>query len=195
MSVTSELRRRVRAGRSQSRYEPCVPSPAKHPPAGSGWIHEIKHDGIRILAQRDAHRIRLLTRNGVDFAERFPLVVAAVAELPARSCVVDGEAIACDEKGLSVFERIRWRRHDNAVTLCAFDLLELDGEDLRREPIEVRKATLKGLVRDLEQALRSIAISKTTALSFTNRPARSAARASFPSGSARRTNRAARRTG
>jgi bifunctional non-homologous end joining protein LigD len=58
-----------------------------------------------------------------------------------------GGAIACDEKGLSVFDMIRYRQHDHAVTLCAFDLLELDGEDLRREPIEVRKATLKGLLR------------------------------------------------
>jgi bifunctional non-homologous end joining protein LigD len=147
MSVTSELRRRVRAERSLSRYEPCLPSPAKHPPAGSGWIHEIKHDGFRIIAQREVDRVRLITRNGHDFSGRFPLIVAAIAALPAQSCVLDGEAIACDERGLSVFEMIRWRRHDNAVTLCAFDLLELDGEDLRREPIEVRKATLKGLLR------------------------------------------------
>ena len=92
-------------------------------------------------------RVRLITRNGYDFSERFPLIVAAVEALPAESCVVDGEAIACDERGLSVFEMIRWRQHDNGVSLCAFDLLELDGEDLRREPIEVRKATLKGLLR------------------------------------------------
>ena len=147
MSVTSEVRRRVRAERPLPRYEPCLPSPAQQPPAGSGWIHEIKHDGFRILAQRDANRIRLLTRNSYDFSERYPLIVAAVEALPAVSCVLDGEAIACDERGLSVFDMIRWRQHDNAVTLCAFDLLELDGEDLRREPIQVRKATLKGLLR------------------------------------------------
>jgi bifunctional non-homologous end joining protein LigD len=91
--------------------------------------------------------LRLITRNGHDFASRFPLIVAAVAALPARSCVVDGEAIACEKNGLSVFEMIRWRQNDSGVTHCAFDLLELDGEDLRREPIEVRKATLKGLLR------------------------------------------------
>ena len=91
--------------------------------------------------------MRLITRNGYDFSERFPLILAAVEALPARSCVVDGEAIACDARGLSVFEMIRWRQHDHAVTLCAIDLLELDGQDLRREPIEVRKATLKGLLR------------------------------------------------
>jgi bifunctional non-homologous end joining protein LigD len=147
MSVARELRRRVSAEQSQPRFEPCLPRLAKQPPAGPGWIHEIKHDGFRIIAQREADTARLITRNGHDFSRRFPLIVAAVAALPARSCILDGEAIACDDKGLSVFEMIRWRQHDNAVTLCAFDLLELDGEDLRREPIEVRKATLKGLLR------------------------------------------------
>jgi bifunctional non-homologous end joining protein LigD len=147
MSVMSELRRRVRAERPLSRFEPCLPSPAKHPPAGNGWIHEIKHDGFRIIAHREADSVRLITRNGHDFSSRFPLIVAAIAALPVRSCVLDGEAIACDERGLSVFDTIRWQQHDNAVALCTFDLLELDGEDLRREPIETRKATLKSLLR------------------------------------------------
>ena len=147
MSVTRELRRRVHAERAQPQFEPCLPRLAKQPPAGPGWIHEIKHDGFRIIAQREADSVRLVTRNGHDFSGRFPLISSAVAALPVQSCTVDGEAIACDERGLSVFEMIRWRQHDNAVTLCAFDLLELEGEDLRREPIEVRKATLKGLLR------------------------------------------------
>ena len=147
MSVTRELGRRIRADRSQPRFEPCLPRLAKHPPTGSGWIHEIKHDGFRIIAQRDAAGVRLLTRKGLDLSDRFILAASAIASLPARSCVVDGEAIAYDERGLSVFEMVRWHQHDTAVTLCAFDLLELDGEDLRREPIEVRKATLKGLLR------------------------------------------------
>jgi bifunctional non-homologous end joining protein LigD len=147
MSVTRELRRRVRADQSLPRYEPCLPRSAKEPPAGPGWIHEIKHDGFRIIAQREADSVQLFTRNGYDFSGRFPLIVAAIAALPARSCVLDGEAIACDNKGLSVFEMIRWRQHDGSVMLCAFDLLALDGEDLWREPIEVRKATLKGLLR------------------------------------------------
>ena len=136
-----ELTRRSR------RYEPCLPRPAKRPPVGPGWIHEIKHDGFRIVAHRYAGRVRLVTRNGYDFADRFPLVVEAIAALPVRSCVVDGEAIAVDINGLSVFDLIRYRRQDHAVTLCAFDLLELDGKDLRRTPIELRKAILKGLLR------------------------------------------------
>ena len=80
-------------------------------------------------------------------ADRFPLSRHDRGLCRRDHACIDGEAIACDERGLSVFDMIRWRQHDNAVTLCAFDLLELDGEDLRREPIEVRKATLKGLLR------------------------------------------------
>ena len=147
MSVARELQRRIHADKSERRFEPCLPRLAKQPPAGPGWIHEIKHDGFRIIAHRDAGGVRLITRKGFDLADRFILAATAIASLPARSCVIDGEAIACDQRGLSVFDLIRWRQHDNAVTLCAFDLLELDGEDLRREPIEVRKATLKGLLR------------------------------------------------
>ena len=153
MSVTRELRRRVRADQSQLRFEPCLPRLAKRPPVGPGWIHEIKHDGFRIIAQRDAAGVRLLTRKGFDLAERFILAATAVSTLPARSCVIDGEAIACDERGLSVFDMIRWRQPDSAVSLCAFDLLELDGEDLRRDPIEVRKATLKALLRRAQSGI------------------------------------------
>src|SRR5208283_1155322 len=94
MSVLRELKRRVR------RYEPCLPRPAKEPPAGPGWIHEIKHDGFRILAELDGGGVRLITRKGFDLAQRFPLAAAAIAALPARSCIVDGEAIACDANGL-----------------------------------------------------------------------------------------------
>ena len=147
MSVARELRRRLRADPARSSFEPCLPRPAKEPPAGPGWIHEIKHDGFRIIARRNAAGLHLITRNGYDFADCFPLIVEAIAGLPAGSCVVDGEAIAVDKNGLSVFDLIRYRRQDHVVTLCAFDLLELDGEDLRATPIEVRKATLKGLLR------------------------------------------------
>ncbi len=135
MSVSRELKRRV------GRYEPCLPRLAKEPPAGPGWIHEIKHDGFRILAELDAGGAKLITRKGFDLSKRFPLAAAGIAALPARSCIVDGEAIACDANGLSVFDLLRHRRQDDAVLLCAFDLLELDGVDLRREPIEVRKRT------------------------------------------------------
>ena len=99
MLVQRELRQNLRRDPSQLRFEPCLPRLAKEPPAGPGWLHEIKHDGFRIIARRDGAAVRLLTRNGYDFSERYPLIVAAVEALPAVSCVVDGEAIACDERG------------------------------------------------------------------------------------------------
>ena len=126
--------------------EPCLPRPAKEPPAGRGWIHEIKHDGFRIMARRADGRVRLLTRNGTNFANRFPQIVAAVTLLPVRSCLIDGEAVVCDESGLAVFELLRGYRHDAAAVLCAFDLLELDGGDLRRIPIEERRDALAKLL-------------------------------------------------
>jgi bifunctional non-homologous end joining protein LigD len=88
---------------------PCLPRPAKEPPAGPGWVHEIKHDGFRILARRDAERVRLFTRNGSDFTGRYPKIVAAVESLPVKSCLIDGEAIVVDERGLPVFDALRYR--------------------------------------------------------------------------------------
>jgi bifunctional non-homologous end joining protein LigD len=139
------LRERTRPGLGI--IEPCLPSPAKVPPSGPGWIHEIKHDGFRIMARRDSAGVRLFTRNGNDFTARFPLAVAAVAALPGRSFLIDGEAIVTNDKGLAVFELIRRARNGGAAVLCAFDLIELDGEDLRRAPIEHRKHKLARLVR------------------------------------------------
>jgi bifunctional non-homologous end joining protein LigD len=121
---------------------PCLPQRTEAPPAGSGWLHEIKYDGFRIMARRDARGVRLFTRNGYNFAARFPRIAEAVASLPVRSCLVDGEAIVVDTNGLSVFELIRYRRYDHAAVLCAFDLVEIDGEDLRCAPIEHRKRNL-----------------------------------------------------
>jgi len=137
----------LRSRRAVGFIEPCLPRPAKQPPVGPGWIHEIKHDGYRIMARRDAGGTRLLTRKGNDFTSRFPQVAAAVSALPVRSCLIDGEAIACDEAGLAVFDMIRRRRHEQIIVLCAFDLLELDGKDLRRDPIEARKRALARLLR------------------------------------------------
>src|SRR5213078_788774 len=81
--------------------EPCLPSPADRPPSGSDWIHEIKHDGYRLMARRDPISIRLLTRNGHDWSPRYPLIVEAVNALKVRSCLIDGEAVICDKNGLA----------------------------------------------------------------------------------------------
>jgi bifunctional non-homologous end joining protein LigD len=133
--------------RTHPAIEPCLPRPAKEPAAGDGWIHEIKHDGLRIMARRDARGVRLFTRNGYNFADRFLRIAAAVESLPVRSCFIDGEAIVVDANGLSVFDLIRHRQQERAAVLCAFDLIELDDEDLRRSPIEDRKSALAELLR------------------------------------------------
>ena len=88
------------------------------------------------MARRDESGVRLFSRNGYDFADRFSLIAKAIAALPVRSCFIDGEAIVVDSTGLSVFDLLRYRQHDGAAVLCAFDLIELDGKDLRPSPIE-----------------------------------------------------------
>src|SRR5215831_12393247 len=104
---------------------PASSNPAfRLPPSGPGWLHEIKHDGYRLMARRDPIGIRLLTRNGHDWAPRYPLIVEAVDRLKVRSCLIDGEAVACDENGLAVFQRLRRKPTGKHVFLYAFDLLE-----------------------------------------------------------------------
>ncbi len=125
---------------------PCLPSSAPRPPSGDGWLHEIKHDGFRVIARKDGKRVKLYSRPGNDLTYRFSLIVEALARLRSRSCIIDGEAVSCGEDGVASFDRIRYQRHDAAVFLYAFDLIELDGDDLRREPLAVRKATLASLL-------------------------------------------------
>ena len=137
------MRRRVRADQSFPRFDPCLPRPAREPPAGPDWIHEIKHDGFRILAHRRGRSVRLFSRNGHNFADRLPLASAALEALPVRSCVVDGEAIVCDDNGLAVFVSVRVRPARG----------ERRGH--RREPIEDRKRRLAGLLRSPYRAGRS----------------------------------------
>jgi bifunctional non-homologous end joining protein LigD len=126
--------------------EPCLPTSAPCPPSGEMWLHEIKHDGFRVIARKDDKRVRLYSRPGNDLTDRFPLIIEAVASLGARSCVVDGEAVACGDDGIASFDRIRHRHYDRTVFLYGFDLIELNGDDLRREPLVVRKTTLASLL-------------------------------------------------
>ena len=74
--------------------EPCQPSKAARPPSGSLWVHEIKHDGYRLMVRRDGARVRCFTRNGHDGADRFPAIVDAAQRLKAQSFLIDGEAVS-----------------------------------------------------------------------------------------------------
>jgi bifunctional non-homologous end joining protein LigD len=127
--------------------EPCQPSSAPKPPSGPDWVHEIKYDGFRLMAWREGDRVRLFTRGGFDWADRYSAIARAVAELKVNSCFIDGEVVVCDAAGMPSFEMLRSRQHDRVALLYAFDLLALDGQDLRREPLETRKATLASLLR------------------------------------------------
>ena len=98
--------------------------------------------------------MKLYSRSGNDLTYRFPLIVEALAKLRSRSCIIDGEAVACGEDGITSFDRIRYRRHDASVFLYGFDLIELDGEDMRRDPLSVRKATLASLLARAAPGLR-----------------------------------------
>ena len=133
---------------------PCLPTKTDKLPSGSQWLHEIKHDGFRIIARKSNGRVRLYSRPGNDLTRRFPLIAEALASLRSRSCIIDGEAVACDENGLASFERIRYRQHDGDVFLYAFDLIELNGDDLRRDPLQVRKTTLASILAKTRPGIR-----------------------------------------
>jgi bifunctional non-homologous end joining protein LigD len=126
--------------------EPCIPTPASKPPVGSQWIHEIKHDGYRLIARKRDGRVRLFTRNGFDWTDRYPLIRAAVEGLRATALIIDGEAVYCDRNGVANFEKLHSRIFDGRVFLYAFDLLELGGLDLRSLPLEERKGSLQHLL-------------------------------------------------
>jgi bifunctional non-homologous end joining protein LigD len=98
--------------------------------------------------------VRLYSRPGNDLTHRFPLIVETLARLRSRSCIIDGEAVACDDNGVASFDLIRYCRHDDSTFLYAFDLIELNGDDLRRDPLEVRKATLRSMLAKAGLSLR-----------------------------------------
>jgi bifunctional non-homologous end joining protein LigD len=133
---------------------PCLPTSAPCPPCGKHWLHDIQHDGFRVIARKAGERVKLYSRPGNDLTYRFPLIVEAVAKLRSQSCIIDGEAVACGNDGIALFDRIRYRHHDTDVFMWAFDLIELNGDDLRRDPLNVRKATLASVLARAAPGLR-----------------------------------------
>src|SRR5262249_41115394 len=113
---------RERIARNLGIIDPCLPTPAKRPPSGPGWLHEIKHDGIRLLARKDfSTGVHLITRHGTDFIRRYPSIEMAVKGLPGRSFLIDGEAVVCDVNGVAVFELIRGQDTIANAAYFAFD--------------------------------------------------------------------------
>jgi bifunctional non-homologous end joining protein LigD len=122
--------------------------------SGPLWIHEIKHDGFRLLVRREGARVRCFTRGGYDWADRFPAIVAAARSIRADAFLLDGEAIVCGPDGRADFEALRSRRRDRDVILFAFDLIELQGADWRQRKLGERKMRLASLLARRPDAIQ-----------------------------------------
>jgi bifunctional non-homologous end joining protein LigD len=130
----------------KSAFEPCIPTKAAKVPNRPEWIHEVKHDGYRLMVQRDGKRVRLFTRNGHDWSSRYPRIVEAALRNRNSSFVLDGEAVLLGVDGVSDFNGLHSRRHDHEVEFYAFDLMVSDGDDTRRLPLSMRKTNLHRLL-------------------------------------------------
>jgi ATP-dependent DNA ligase len=137
-------------------FEPCIPVRATAVPTGREWAHEIKHDGFRLIVQRKGERVRLLTRRGYDWSDRYPLIAEAARRLRTPSFVLDGEAVWLDARGMADFDKLQSRQHDGEVKFLAFDLLAVDGDDIRRASLHARKTRLAKLLAKSPDAIQLV---------------------------------------
>ncbi|WP_245446399.1 non-homologous end-joining DNA ligase [Mesorhizobium kowhaii] len=140
--------KRVGAGGRLDFIEPLLPTLVEKPPEGGEWIHEVKFDGYRSQIVFDAGKVRIFTMNGHDWTSKYRDLAAAAKALDAESAIIDGEIVVLNEAGLSDFAALRkaitQRQHD--LYFVAFDLLHLNGHDLRDMPLEDRREILHGLI-------------------------------------------------
>ena len=130
---------------------------ADQPPKEANWIYELKFDGVRLIVVKTDKKVSLLSRNKNELAGRFPEIVEAVKNLPARECVIDGEVVALEEEGRSSFQLLQTREMEgrkSPVYFYAFDLLQLDGKSLIALPLETRKNVLEKLCADTGDPIR-----------------------------------------
>ena len=132
---------------------PAQPIKASKPPSGTDWVHEIKHDGYRIIIRRGGPTVRLYSRNANDWTARLSAIAAAARRIKAKSFTIDGEAVVLGPDGLSRFEELSHREGARAAILYAFDLIEHDGEDMRNLPFLDRKAALARLLRNTKAGI------------------------------------------
>jgi bifunctional non-homologous end joining protein LigD len=130
-----------------SKFEFCIPTVGTVVPAGAEWFHEIKYDGYRLRVERDGDRVRLITRGGYDWTMRFPWIAEAALRNRRKQFVIDGEAVVLCLDGMPDFDALHSGRHNAEVQFCAFDILALDGDDMRDLPLSMRKANLERLLR------------------------------------------------
>ena len=127
---------------------PLKPRPLLKPLAGDEWIREVKWDGYRTQIIIQAGRARLFTSSGLDWTDRYRPLAAAAQKLSVKSVIIDGEVIFCDEDGRPDFKNLKSaiRSKPECLLFMAFDLLHLDGQDLRRIPVEDRRQLLQDLI-------------------------------------------------
>ena len=125
---------------------PCQPIVAKQPPTGPGWAHELKHDGYRLQIHVRDGRVKLYTMNGADWSKRYPLIVDAAPHIKGNA-ILDAEVVWIGPDGVADFDALHSRVNDKAASALAFDLLMVNGDDLRRRPYVERKAALRKLLR------------------------------------------------
>ena len=127
-------------------YELCLATAGKQVPDGPDWIHEVKHDGYRMLVIRENERVRLLSRNGSDWTKRYAWIAEAALKNRQKHFVIDGEAVILGVDGYSDWNALHSGKHNDEIQLCAFDALAMDGDDLRDLPLSMRKASLQRLL-------------------------------------------------
>jgi bifunctional non-homologous end joining protein LigD len=146
---------RKRAARAPTAFiNPCLPTRADHAPVADGWVHEIKHDGIRLQIHVRGKYVGLYTMTGVDWTQRYPWIVEDVARLKLPNAIIDAEGVCDGDNGITDFERLMAQVHDASAYAYAFDLLMLDGEDMRSLPLDDRKTTLAHLLRLAKPGIR-----------------------------------------
>ncbi len=126
--------------------EPCIPTRAAKPPSGAAWIFELKHDGYRLMVRKDGREVRIYSKRGADFTSRYPRIVEATRRLRATSALIDGEGVVYDQHGMPSFDLIYSQQYDREASLIAFDVLEINGEDVRGLQLLERKARLQKLI-------------------------------------------------
>jgi len=137
--------------------EPCLPTNGHTVPTGAQWVYEIKHDGFRFICRRDGELVRVYSRRGNDYTDRVPVIADALAGLKVKSVTLDGEGVVCRADGVSDFDRLRaavGRMGSRDAFPYAFDLLELDGENMRPYEWHVRRATLRSLLKRVGPGIR-----------------------------------------
>jgi ATP-dependent DNA ligase len=152
-------------------------------PEGDQWLHEIKYDGYRMHARLDQVAVKLLTRTGLDWTQKYPAIAEAVASLDARQAYLDGELCGVGTGGVTSFSIVQLASDSGnvaALVFFLFDLLHLDGDALRPRPLIERKDPLAGLLANAPSPLHYTITSLGMAAHSTRSPARCCSRASSP---------------